>query len=413
MRRIMRREFGFRCPVRFFDHHLCHAMSAYYSSGFSEATVISMDGGGDGVSAKIYDVKGGDFREVSRVSSFDSLGNYYAYVTQICGFKAGRHEGKVTGLAAHGEPKYLNLLREMIDFEEGGFKNKANVFFNSALKTIRNRLPKEFLRENLAASIQLHAEDLAVAYTSYWLQHTKKPHVALVGGLCANVRINQRIHEIPGVQSVFVHPGMGDEGMGVGASLAAYYAAQFRSERSYKRCMDHVYLGPEYSDDEILAEISKRHLAYEKPTDMEAEVARLLADGFVVARFAGRMEYGPRALGNRSILYAPNDPEVNDWLNEALRRTEFMPFAPAVLAEDADQCFIGLDGARDTARFMTITFDCTPWMLKNCPGVVHIDGTARPQLVVKEDNPSYYRIISEYKKLTGLPCVVNTSLNSH
>ena len=125
------------------------------------------------------------------------------------------------------------------------------------------------------------------------------------------------------------------------------------------------------------------------------------------------MEYGPRALGNRSILYRPDSPSVNDWLNERLKRTEFMPFAPSTLAEDAASYFVGIEGAENTARFMTITFDCTEVMKKSCPGVVHIDGTARPQIVHAHDNPDYHRIISEFKRLTGLSCVVNTSFNIH
>ena len=132
-----------------------------------------------------------------------------------------------------------------------------------------------------------------------------------------------------------------------------------------------------------------------------------------MARFAGRMEYGPRSLGNRSILYRPDDPAANDWLNKNLKRTEFMPFAPATLIEDADECYLGLDGARDASRFMTITFMCTPEMIEQCPGVVHIDGTARPQLVSEQDNPSYYRIIKAFKRMTGLSSVVNTSFNIH
>jgi carbamoyltransferase len=139
----------------------------------------------------------------------------------------------------------------------------------------------------------------------------------------------------------------------------------------------------------------------------------LIAEGYVVARMDGRMEHGPRALGNRSILYRPDDPSVNDWLNERLQRTEFMPFAPATLAEDAERCYLGIAGAEDAARFMTITFDCTEHMRSTSPGVVHIDGTARPQLVSESDNPGYYRIIREFKRLTGISSVVNTSFNIH
>jgi len=174
-----------------------------------------------------------------------------------------------------------------------------------------------------------------------------------------------------------------------------------------------VYLGAGYTDDEIRRSIDTAELRCDRPDDMAAEVAHLLAIGHVVARFDGRMEYGPRALGNRSILYQPSDRSVNDWLNQNLNRTEFMPFAPATLIERASKCYLNTDGAIDAARFMTITFQCTDWMKKTCPGVVHIDGTARPQLVDKDHNPGYYRIIAEFEKITGIPSIINTSFNMH
>jgi carbamoyltransferase len=147
--------------------------------------------------------------------------------------------------------------------------------------------------------------------------------------------------------------------------------------------------------------------------NVEREIGRRLAEGAVVARFNGRMEYGPRALGNRTIFYQATDPSVNYWMNDALKRTEFMPFAPIVMAEHAGQCFNNIEGAENTARFMTITFDCTEWMAKTCPGVVHVDNTARPQLVSERDNPSAYWILKEYYRLTGIPCLINTSFNMH
>jgi len=174
-----------------------------------------------------------------------------------------------------------------------------------------------------------------------------------------------------------------------------------------------VYLGPDYTEAEMESALRAAGLPYQRARDAEAEIARLIAQGRVVARFHGRMEYGPRALGNRSILYQATEPAVNQWLNARLGRTEFMPFAPATLLEDRHQCYQRIDGAEFTAEFMTITFDCTPWMLKHCPAAVHVDGTARPQLVTAASNPSFYRVLSEYKKLTGLPSVINTSFNMH
>jgi carbamoyltransferase len=206
---------------------------------------------------------------------------------------------------------------------------------------------------------------------------------------------------------------MSDEGLAAGAALLHWSKSNGDLRPPGGKCFDHVYLGPEFSDQQIAEALKAEDVEFSCTQNMEAEVARLISQGYVVARFAGRMEYGPRALGNRSILYRPDQPSVNDWLNKRLRRTEFMPFAPTALAEDADQYFIGLEGARDTARFMTMTFDCTDLMKQSCSGVVHVDGTARPQLVSESDNPSYHRIVKEFKRLTGLSCIVNTSFNIH
>jgi carbamoyltransferase len=329
----------------------------------------------------------------------------------VCGFKAGKHEGKITGLAAHGDPIYLDQFKHWIIHEDGTFKNIGGVFFYSGLKVLRKALPENFKREDLAATIQEYCEEMAVDYVKHWLDVSGKPDVALAGGIFANVRINQEIHEIPGVRSVHVHPAMSDEGIGLGAALALYY--QKAPDAPKRTCFDHVYLGAEFGDEEIRTALNRENLAYEYFERVEPEIAQLLSAGYVVARFNGRMEYGPRALGNRSILYHPSDPAVNHWLNTCLDRTEFMPFAPSTIVEDADACYVGIDGAQDAARFMTVTFDCTEAMKGACGGVVHIDGTARPQLVSEADNPSYYRVISEFKKLTGIGTIINTSFNIH
>jgi carbamoyltransferase len=197
--------------------------------------------------------------------------------------------------------------------------------------------------------------------------------------------------------------------------LALQGESDRRNGRRYEpRPLDHVYLGDAFRADEIAEAVRSAGLrATHHPGTIEVEVAQQLSQGRVVARFNGAMEYGPRALGNRSILYQPGDPSVNDWLNELLRRTEFMPFAPASLAEHTSQLYENSAGAEDTARFMTITFHCTPWMAERCAGVVHVDNTARPQIVRRQDNPSYHRIIEEYSRRTAVPVIINTSFNIH
>jgi carbamoyltransferase len=415
IREIMQNEFGIRLPVRFCDHHYTHAASAYYTSGFDEALVITMDGGGDGSSSHVYMGKNGKLQNLSTVDSYDSLGNYYAYVTAICGYKAKRHEGKITGLAAHGQPVYYDLLNSLIDYSEGRTVNKGEVLFGSALKKIHNMIGQQFKKEDLAASIQKLSEDMCREYVRYWLDKTGCRRLALAGGVFANVRINQEVHKLQGVEEIFIHPGMSDEGLAVGAAMTAWAALAHEQGLTATPTtpLKDVYLGYEFSARDIEAALQKTGHTYDYYSNIEHEIATLLAAGYVVARFNGSLEYGPRALGNRSILYQPGDATVNHWLNKNLVRTEFMPFAPSTMAEYAEQCFAHVGGAKNAARFMTITFDCTHWMKKHCGGVVHKDGTARPQLVSRPDNDSYYQILEAFYKLTGLPSIINTSFNMH
>jgi carbamoyltransferase len=412
--RLLRYEWGFTCPIKFVDHHFAHACSAYFTSGLADATVITLDGAGDNSSSRVYAVKDGRFRKVWNVDSFNSLGNYYGYITHLCGFKAHKHEGKITGLAAYGTPVYRDIIKQFIAYEDGRTVNKGRVFYWAAIRALTEALPASFRREDLASSMQEVLEEVGSAYIQHWVANTGCGDLALAGGVFANVKFNQRLHELDSVRSIFIHPGMGDEGLAVGAAfaLSAQSAADSGME-AYSARLPDVYFGPSYSAQEIAGAIAQEGLQAEYLQDIERRSAELLAQGYVVCRFAGRMEYGPRALGNRSILYPTTDPTVNDWLNKRLTRTEFMPFAPVTLAEFADQCYEKLDGARYPAKFMTITVACTDWMKKHCPAVVHVDGTARPQILDRQTNPAYYKIVDEYRKLTGLPSLINTSFNMH
>ena len=415
VKRILREEFDVRCPIVFVDHHFCHITSAYFTSGFDDALVLSLDGGGDGRSGLVYDAHDGQLDYLGEVSAYNSFGNYYAYITHICGYQAQKHEGKITGLAAYGEPIYLDLLREFVGYADGSFVNRGGVVFHEAIKTLQKRLPDGWKKEELAASIQRHFEAEIRQYAGYWQARTGRSDVALAGGVFANVRVNQEVHRLPGVERVFVHPGMADGGLPVGAALAACVPGVLNETmRRDPESIQDVYLGDDLAPadvDAALREADLEPVPLDEP--LEESIADLLAAGYVVARADGRMEYGPRALGSRSILYQPTDRSVNDWLNESLRRTEFMPFAPAVMWEHRSKLFEDLEGAEHAAEFMTITFDCTPWMKERMHGVVHLDGTARPQIVRRDRNPAYYAIIEAFERRTGLPAIINTSFNMH
>ena len=392
-------------PLDVVDHHAAHAAAAYHTAGLDEVLVVTMDHMGDGLSASVSVGSGGHLERIHTADAGHGVGGYYSEFTELLKFRPGRHEGKVVGLAAKGNPAtVLSEMREVLTYSDGQF----NVINN--LKRSRPDLFELFQRTDradVAAAVQAVLEECVCAFVSDWARRRNLPHIALAGGLFANVKLNQRLHELDCVESLFIHPHMGDGGLGFGA------AASFACKGTAPTTMKSAYLGPRYGEEEMEQALKEAELEYKRERDIDRMVGLLLADERVVARYTGRMEYGPRALGNRSILYSAGDISVNDWLNERLQRSEFMPFAPSTLVEEAHTCYKGMEGAKDAARFMTITFDCTERMKKTCPGVVHVDGTARPQLVHSDVSPSYHRVISTYFKATGIPTILNTSFNMH
>lgn len=386
------------------DHHLSHAANAFYTSGFDEALIVTLDGYGSGLAGSVSIGRDGAIERVHGVEFPHSLGTFYESVTSGLGFQPSRHEGKIVGLAAYGDPAVLrDVLLARFHQEPGSFKilESNNVFFSRLLAS-------QFPKIDVAAAYQHVLELVATTYVSHYLRTTGIRNLVLSGGVVANVKLNQRLKEIPGVEAIFIHPNMGDGGCGTGAALLEFY----RKGAPHSAITD-VYWGPSYSDEQIVDALGRAQLPFDRYTPVEPKIAQLIAAGKVVARFAGRMEYGPRALGNRSILYHAKEPEVNQWLNQRLGRTEFMPFAPATLDEHRDACYRNVSGGEFAAQFMTLTFDCTERMKADSPAAVHIDGTARPQLVTATSNPSFHKIITEYHRLTGIPSVINTSFNMH
>lgn len=399
------KKYGLESKLKRFNHHLTHAANSFYASGYSDALAVSLDGYGTGNCGAVYSCDGDGFKLLHQFKFPYSLGIFYEQVTSALGFKAGRHEGKIVGLAAYGDASRLEpVLRARFAGSEDG-----DVVIHGALNYFFSRmLAQHFSKRDVAAAYQKVLEDVCQETVRHWIEKTGHRNVVVSGGVNANVKLNQRIHEIDGVESVFVYPNMGDGGCGTGAALLAVDAASRTSTE-----ISNVYYGPGYSDDEIAAALEAAGLDGVHHDDVETEIGGLLSENKIVARFNGRMEYGPRALGNRSILYPAQDPEVNLWLNHQLGRTEFMPFAPACLEEHAADLFFHVDGCEKTSQYMTITFDCTPKMRDMCPAAVHVDGTARPQFVSPETNDSFYRIIRAYHEITGIPAIINTSFNMH
>lgn len=416
-------------PIQQVDHHTAHAASAYYTSGRDEAFIVTLDGQGDGLGGSIFHGIQGRMINRVQVSSFNSIGLFYNFITWMLGFKPNRHEGKITGLAAYGDPQKVKDIYEKLFHMDGpNFQyDLAKRVFHHAYPH-RSNYPK-FLEatwgclnahtpEDISAGVQDVTEKSVCQFVRHHLNRKpfqgKSVDVCMAGGVFANVKVNQRVAEIETVDSVYIFPSMGDGGLSVGAALWCYYQNTKTKwgDPAGNRLKD-AYLGPSYTEKEIKSCLDKNGLKYKHETNIEDKIGALLAKGKVVARFDGRMEFGPRALGNRSILYQTTDPSVNDWLNKKLKRTEFMPFAPVSLYEDTRNLYNNVGNNHFPAEYMTITFDCTEKMQKSCPATVHVDNTARPQLIRKEINESYYNILKAYQKRTGLSTIINTSYNMH
>ena len=396
-------QMGLKGKLKRMDHHLTHAANSYFASGYEEALCVTLDGYGTGLTGSVSMAKNGMIRRLHGVKYPNSLGTMYEHVTSSLGFKPSRHEGKIVGLASYGDPEILSeLLLSRIEQTAGNFRifESNNIYFSRYLAS-------HFPKIDVAAAYQHVLEIVAVNYVKHWVEETGVDTVVLSGGVTANVKLNQRIFEIDGVNNIFIYPNMGDGGCGTGAALYHSLSGKTRPK------IPDAYLGPDYSEPDFETELRNASLDFERPKNMPKEVAELIFAGEVVARFDGRMEYGPRALGNRSIMYHAREPDVNQWLNKRLGRTEFMPFAPVTLYEAREKYYQNIKGAEFAAEFMTITFDCTEQMKTECPAAVHVDGTARPQLIRREVNPGYYDILKEYEQMSGISSLINTSFNMH
>ncbi len=402
----------------FFDHHNSHAWSAYASSPFDKALVFTMDARGDLKSASVSVANKKDgVKEISNNLSFDSLGFLYGQITYYLGYTPHRHEGKITGLAAYGNPKKTKYIFEKL-IRWDGKRIISNLgyyrpFFTKINKNLKRDL-KKFSREDIAAGVQSHCEDIIVKFITYWikkLNNNRQTNVCLAGGIFANVKINQKVSEIKKIKNIFVFPHMGDGGLPVGAACRLNYELNNKS----KVKLNNVNFGPEFNDSEIFKNLKKykNKITFKKIKNISDYTSRMLAKNKVIGFFQGKMEFGPRALGSRSILYNTKDKSVNDWLNKRLKRTEFMPFAPVTTKKLANKCFKEWSHKDNCTPFMTKTFKCKNEFRKKNPAVVHVDGTARPQVVDRKFNKVYFDSISKYFKISGQDSLINTSFNQH
>jgi carbamoyltransferase len=409
--------------VREFPHHECHAASTYFTSGFSgKCMMVSYDGGGDGNYGDVWLCEDGKMEQVFSMPShiFGSLANLWTQATSILGWKPHQDEGKVMGMSANGRyDEYLqSLMNQIIFYEEPGslsIKNAGtDLFANYAFNKVRERgiLDSEEGRQNFARAVQDVTENIMVRFIKdlcyKYPEHSKK--IGLSGGLFHNVKMNQKINEIDLIDEIYVVPVMGDEGVSLGSAICM---ARDLGEIKHPFKLDNCFYGLDYNQEEISEAISQYDDLDESDLSLD-DLASHIVRGDIVGLFNGKFEYGARALGARSILVNPSDPEMHAKLNERLGRNQVMPFAPAVLSEFSEDLFEFGWKSKYSSEFMTICYTVkSEWRDKISACYHREDKTSRPQLVNKETNGYFWEVINAFYKKTGIPAVLNTSFNGH
>jgi carbamoyltransferase len=415
-----KRRYGFnKADVFFYNHHAAHGLPGYFFSEFPDALIYTADGIGDNVSYSVTAARGGALEVLSgsdeallRPFRVNSVGLLYCYFTNALGFIWNRHEGKVTGLAGFGKPSAAaEILRHFTVDADGEISSDFPSY--PAMHQYAREVCGRLSREDAAASVQEATEQIICNSIDKYLRRTRLTAISLSGGIFANVRLNRAVLETTPAQQVFVFPAMGDEGLPIGGCLLYLHhrdgAAAWQKNRSK---LTKLYLGRNHDAefDAVARQFPGIKADQEQPV---AKAVDLLVRGAVVGIYTGRMEFGPRALGARSILASPVERGVNDAINKRLERSEFMPFAPVVLEQEAASVFNINSGNAHAARFMTITCAVHSEWQTRIPAVVHVDGSARPQIIARDDNPLYYDVLAGFYAKTGLPVLVNTSFNVH
>ena len=389
----------------FIPHHLAHAASAFYCSGFKEANIITLDGQGEEDSGSVWIGNCHGLKKIKSISSNQSLGWVYESITSLIGFKSHSHEGKTMGLAAWGKKK-LNYSKYWQITSDGYRllpKWKTRLFAKFGPQRSPDQ-PIGDLHRNLANMVQSFTQKAGQSLAKWAYSQNPSRNLCLAGGVALNCDMNSQIKKLPFVQKIFIQPASSDAGTAIGAAMEI--SNRLGEKTNFK--MTHAYWGPEFSDREIEAVLKGAKVNYQKVDRIDLEVAKLLADGQIVSWFQGRMEIGPRALGNRSILGHPGLKGMKDKINNQVKHREsWRPFAPSVLDDYGSVYF----NDYSSHPFMILGFDTNKKGQHDLSQAIHIDNTARVQSVVKKDNPLYYSMISEFARITGISAVINTSFN--
>jgi carbamoyltransferase len=405
---------GAKARFRFVDHHLAHAISAYSYSGFDDAAIVVMDGRGAWEATSIWHGSKGRVYPLLTIDWPDSLGLFYAAFTGFLGFVPNADEWKVMGLAPYGKPGVD--LSMFLDVQATPYKVHSNRLNGTGGKSYAGwpsalgspREPESDISElhkDIAYAVQDLCEIAMLNVVRLALEKTKSRNICLAGGVALNSKANGKIVAAGIVDNIFVQPAASDDGVALGAALAPFLDG---GQHLPIKPMRHAYLGPSFDDDAIATALSTYKIRSTRLSDPAATAAEFLSQGKILGWYQGRMEFGPRALGCRSILADPRDPEMNAKVNNAVKFREWWrPFAPSFKKEAAPEY---LESAYDSP-FMILTAQVRPEKRAIIPSVTHVDGSARPQTVEKEINPLYYRLIDEFGKRTGVPVVMNTSFN--
>ena len=395
----------------FVEHHMAHEASAFLAAPFPRCAVLTMDGRGEHATTSYGVFDGRDYRRIKQIDLPDSLGLLYERVTRHLGFLHSSDEYKVMALASYGRPTRLDVFRQMVTMDREGGYRIADADLDGVLGPARQRGakfgPEHF---DIARSLQQVLEETVLGMTTWLAEVTGESRLAMAGGVALNCVMNARVRDRSPFDEVWVQPAAGDAGTALGAALWTDYQQRGRPGRHW--AMEHAYLGPAYADAEIAAFLDWSKLPYRKLDNVAEETADLLARNKIIGWFQGRMEFGPRALGARSILASPIDPGMQQRLNQIKDREDFRPVAPVIMQERLDDWFHAEKPGNGTAPFMLFVYDVKPGQASRIPAVTHVDGTARVQTVRRAQNPAYYDVLAAFERRTGVPILVNTSFNT-
>ncbi len=391
----------------FVKHHLAHAASAFLAAPFERCAVMTLDGRGEKATTCYGAAQGVEFEILGQVNMPHSLGLLYEELTDYLGFLRSSDEYKVMALASFGQPRYLEEFRDIVRLEQDGQYKIMPLRLVERFGPARERGgPVEQRHYDIASSLQVVLEDTVVELSRWLHGVTQEKDLCMAGGVALNCVMNARIRDRGPFRSVWVQPAAGDAGTALGAAL--WVDSRKRSPQKRDYSMTHAFLGPNYADAEIEQFLRWSKLPYRRLENVAEEAAALLAEDKVIGWFQGRMEFGPRALGARSILASPIHASMQAQLNEIKDREDFRPVAPVVLEEEADRWFVNAG----VSPFMLFIFDVRPEKADQIPAVRHVDGTARVQTINRQQNPAYYDLLQAFHRRTGVPVLVNTSFNT-